>query len=66
MNKMALKREERIRRARMKYNNAYNKEHYQTVSFRLDYDKDADVIEFLNNFKNRKQFFMELIRREMK
>ena len=62
---MALKREEKIRRARMKYNNEYNKEHYQTVSFRLSYDKESDVIEFLDNFKNRKAFFVALIRKEM-
>lgn len=63
---MALKREEKLRRARIKYNNNYNKEHYQTISFRLSYDNESELIEFLNNFKNRKEFFTTLIKKEMK
>lgn len=48
------------------YNNRYNAENYKNISFRLSYSKESDLIEFLDNFPDRKEFFVTLIRKEIK
>ena len=49
------------------YNNAYNKERYKGISFRLDIKEDADVIAFLTSSDlNTKQLICKLVRTEMK
>lgn len=60
----ALKRKQQ--RARLDYNNSFNKEHYKQVNFRLSYDKEADIIDFLQNVDSNKDLFVTLIRKEIK
>ena len=56
----------RQQRARLDYNNEFNKEHYKQVNFRLSYDKEADIIDFLQNVESNKDLFVTLIRKEIK
>lgn len=60
----ALKRKQQ--RARLDYNNEFNKEHYKQVNFRLSYEKEADIIDFLQNVDSNKDLFVTLIRKEIK
>lgn len=53
-------------RARLDYNNDFNREHYKQVNFRLSYEKEADIIEFLQNVDSNKDLFVTLIRKEIK
>lgn len=47
---------------RLKKVNEYNKEHYKVISFRLDYVKDRDIIDFLENIESNKTYICALIR----
>ena len=51
---------------RLAYNNGFNKEHYKQVNFRLSYEKEADIIDFLQNIDSNKDLFVTLIRKEIK
>lgn len=44
---------------------AYNKEHYKAITIRLDYVKDADIINWLQNFDSNKRYICEVIRKDM-
>lgn len=44
---------------------AYNKEHYKAITIRLDYVKDADIINWLSNFDSNKKYICEVIRKDM-
>lgn len=47
------------------YRNDYNKEHYKSISLRLDKVKDRDVIEWLLSKDNIKQYLVELINKDI-
>ena len=53
-------------RARLDYNNAFNKENYKQIAIRLSTVNDADIIEFLSNFDSNKEIICIAIRKEMK
>lgn len=53
-------------RARLDYNNDFNREHYKQVNFRLSYEKESDIIDFLQNVDSNKDLFVTLIRKEIK
>ena len=53
-------------KARLAYNNDFNKENYMQVNFRLSYAKEADLIEFLKNYDSNKEIITTLIRKEIK
>lgn len=50
---------------KLKLVRAYNKEHYKAITIRLDYVKDADIINWLSNFKSNKKYICEVIRKDM-
>lgn len=47
---------------KLKLVNAYNKEHYKAITIRLDYVKDRDIIDFLENIESNKTYICALIR----
>lgn len=47
------------------YKNNYNKEHYKTISFRLSYDKDAYMLEWLDIKYPIKKYLYQLIKEDM-
>lgn len=67
---MRKKEMEALKKARMRatldYNNKFNRENYKNYSFRLNTSTEADLIEFLENFDQRKEYFVTLIRKDMK
>lgn len=60
------KREEKRRyKNKIAYNNAFNKENYKGISFRLSYSSESELIEWLDNFDNKKDYIISLIRKDM-
>lgn len=50
---------------KIKYNNEYNRLNYKNVSIRFHLEKDRDIIEWLENFDNNKNYISTIIRRDM-
>lgn len=51
--------------ARKRYHNAYQTEHYKTISVTVNRDKDADVLARLTEQKNVSGYVRELVRRDI-
>ena len=51
---------------RLNMTNAYNKIHYKPITIRLSYDKEDDIINWLNNFDSIKAYLVEIIRADMR
>ena len=51
--------------ARKRYHNAYQTEHYKTVSVTVNRDKDADVLTRLTEQKNVSGYVRELVKRDI-
>ena len=49
----------------LEYNKAYNKEHYKSISFRLNMDSESDVITHLSKKPNLKAYIVGLIAEDM-
>ena len=50
---------------KLKLVNAYNKEHYKAITIRLDYVKDADIIQWIRHFDSPKKYICSCIRKDM-
>lgn len=48
------------------YQTDYNKQHYRFYGFRLDKDKDQDLIEFVDDLDSLTPYIKTLLTREMK
>lgn len=59
-----LGRKERYKN-KLRYNNKYNRLNYKNVSIRFHLEKDRDIIEWLENFDNNKDYISTIIRRDM-
>lgn len=46
---------------RQAYNNKFTQEHYKKYSFRLDREKDIELIEYLNGVGNVNEYIKQLI-----
>lgn len=53
-------------KARLAYNNDFNRENYKQIAVRFSYEKEADIIEFLSNYDSNKEVIVNAIRAEMK
>lgn len=51
--------------ARKRYHNAYQTEHYKTVSVTVNRDKDADVLARLTEQKNVSEYVRTLVKRDI-
>lgn len=51
--------------ARKKYHNAYQTEHYKTVSVTVNRDKDADVLARLAEHKNVSEYVRTLVKKDI-
>lgn len=51
---------------KLDYNNAYNRSHYRSFSFRFNKDSEAEVIEWLESKESTKQYILSLITDDMK
>lgn len=49
-----------------KYNNEFNKRNYTGVSFRLNSEKEANIIEHLKKQENLKEYICKLVSADMK
>lgn len=50
---------------KLRYNNNYNKLNYKNISMRFHLVKDRDIIEWLLNFDNIKDYVSTIIRRDI-
>ena len=50
---------------KLDYNNAYNRTHYRSFSFRFNKESEAEVIEWLESKESTKQYIMQLIKEDM-
>lgn len=48
------------------YNNEFNKANYKGIAIRLSYSKEANIINWLSNFDNMKEYLVTLITEDMK
>lgn len=53
-------------KAKLAYNNNFNKEAYKQIAVRFSYEKEADILEFLANFDSPKEAIANALRAEMK
>lgn len=44
----------------------YQKKKYKVCAFKLDREKDKDIIEFLSTVQRKQEFMRNLLRKEMK
>ena len=51
---------------KLAFTREYNKEHYKSVSFRLDYDRERDIIDWLDNYDSNKAYLVSLIKKDMR
>lgn len=62
-----MKRIERMKyKSKLAYNNEFNKENYKCISFRLSYANEKELIDWLDNFDNKKEYITNLIMKDMK
>lgn len=50
---------------KLEYNNTYNRNNYRSFSVRLNNQKEADVIEWLESQESLKQYLLSLIKQDM-
>ena len=53
-------------KAKLAYNNNFNKESYKQIAVRFSYEKEADILEFLSNYDSPKEAIANALRAEMK
>ena len=51
---------------KMEYNNAYNKQNYTGISFRLNSRTESDLICWIRQQENTKEYICDLIRKDIK
>lgn len=50
----------------LEYIAKYQQEHYKKIGFRLSYEKDQDIISWLDTIDNKQAYLKELIRNDIK
>ena len=50
---------------KLDYNNAYNRSHYRSFSFRFNKQSESEIIEWLESKESTKQYILNLIKEDL-
>ena len=54
-----------VSKKRLEYNNAYNKEKYKNINFRINKD-DTEILDKLKNVPNKAKYLTDLVRQDIR
>lgn len=54
-----------VSKKRLEYNNAYNKQKYKNINFRVN-KEDTEILDKLKNVPNKAKYLTDLIRQDIK
>lgn len=54
-----------VSKKRLEYNNAYNKQNYKNINFRVN-KEDTEILEKIKSVPNKTKYLTDLIRQDIK